>query len=109
MAAPIKTTTHHKSSMKIAVAFAHTDAVRILSEAGQPIPRIPAGCNTISQHFTTADGQPALVINQTGFAPTQADNEEECNGCMIAIALDADLTPETAAAGLEQWFKDFVK
>lgn len=56
--------------MKIAVALHHTDAARILSEAGQPIPRIPAGCNTISQHFTTADGLPALVVNQTGFAPT---------------------------------------
>jgi hypothetical protein len=95
--------------MKIGLITRHAEAASILRGAGVSVPTIPAGCNTISQHFLTAEGQPALVINQTGFAPTQADNEEECNGCMIAIALDADLTPEAAAAGLEQWFEDFLK
>ena len=93
--------------MKIAVALAHTDAARILSEAGQPIPLIPAGCNTISQHFVTADGLPALVVNQTGFAPTQSDNEEECNGCAVAIVLDPVPQAEAIAA-LEQWLQTIL-
>lgn len=94
--------------MKIAVAIHHADAARILHDAGVPIPRIPTGCNTTSQHFTTADGQPALVVNQTGFAPTQADNEEECNGCAVAIVLDPVPQAE-AIATLEQWLETMLK
>lgn len=101
------TTTHHKSSMKIAVTLTHTDAARILFEAGQPIPRIPAGCNTISRHFVTADGLPALVVNQTGFTPTQSDNEEECNGCAVAIVLDP-VPQSEAVAALEQWLQSML-
>jgi hypothetical protein len=93
--------------MKIGVTITHAEAARILTDAGVPVPRIPAGFNTISQHFTTAEGQPALVINQTGFAPTQADNEEECNGCTVAIVIDAAPQAEAVAA-LEQWLKTIL-
>ena len=93
--------------MKIAVIIHHAEAARILTDAGVPVPRIPAGCNTISQHFTTAEGQPALVINQTGFAATQADNEEECNGCSVAIVLDPVPQSEVVAA-LEQWLQTIL-
>ena len=95
--------------MKIAIITRHNEAASILRDAGVSIPKIPAGCNTISQHFKTAEGQPALVINQTGFAPLQSDNEEECNGCLVAIALNAHLSPEAAAAGLDLWLEEFLK
>lgn len=93
--------------MKIAVTIHHAEAARILTDAGVPVPRIPKGCNTISQHFVTAEGQPALVINQTGFAATQADNEEECNGCTVAIVLDP-VTESEAVATLEQWLQTIL-
>ena len=93
--------------MQIAVITHHAEAAHILQDAGVPVPRIPAGCNTISQHFRTAAGQPALVINQTGFTPTQADNEEECNGCTIAIVLDA-VSAAKAHAALDQWLQSML-
>ena len=93
--------------MKIAVTLHHTEAARILTDAGVSVPRIPTGSNTISQHFTTADGQPAIVINQTGFTPTQADNEEECNGCTVAIVLDP-VPQSQAIAALDQWLQTIL-
>lgn len=93
--------------MKIAVTLHHNEAVSILRDAGAAVPRIPTGCNTISQHFTTAEGLPALVVNQTGFAPTQADNEEECNGCSVAIVLDP-VPQSEAVAALEQWLQTII-
>jgi hypothetical protein len=93
--------------MKIAVTIHHAEAARILTDAGVPVPRIPTGCNTISHHFTTADGLAAVVINQTSFAPTQADNEEECNGCSVAIVLDP-VPQSEAVAALEQWLQTIL-
>lgn len=38
--------------MQIAVITHHAEAARILQDAGVPVPRILAGCNTISQHLS---------------------------------------------------------
>lgn len=88
--------------MIIAVTLDHATALAAYTAAGHPYPTIPAGCNTVWHPFTTTEGQPAVVVNQRGFAPEAGDNEEQVNGCLLAVAIDAPDTPATRAA-LAQW------
>ena len=67
----------------------HADVVEMLTEAGYALPGIPAGFNTVSIYFTTADKLQAMAMNQTGFVPVQSDNEREINGCTVVVCLDA--------------------
>lgn len=71
--------------MKIAALINHRQVLALLTENSLAAPTIPAGCNTYYQPVTLADGRHAVVINQRGFTPTAADNEEECNGLSIFI------------------------
>ena len=88
--------------MQIIVTLNHNKSLAAYTAAGHSFPKIPQGKNTIWHHFTTPDGQPAVIVNQTCFAPTAHDNEEEVNGCTLAIAQDAP-THAAAQAELERW------
>jgi len=80
---------------RVIVISDHAAAVLILAAAGQTVPAIPPGCNTVMQHFTTAGGVRALAVNQTGFHRTLDDDEGEVNGCTI-FSMSASLgsTPD---------------
>lgn len=94
--------------MRIAVALDHRQALGAYRAAGGAFPAIPDGANTAWAHFTTADGLPAVIVNQRGFAPTAEDDEEELNGCSLAIALDAP-DEATARATIEDWVKGILE
>lgn len=75
--------------MAVRVILDHATACRMIREAGHEPPRIPAGCNTCTMLLRLRSGEPALAINQTGWAPIATDNEHEVNGCLLLILLDA--------------------
>lgn len=69
----------------------------VLTAAGHPLPRIPEGSNTATLPFTTADGRPAIAVNQIGFARTAADDEQEVNGLAVLICMDDPAPPDAPA------------
>lgn len=71
--------------MKLETHLDHAAALNIYTDAGYPFPRIPPPANTVYHHFEV-DGDPAVIINQTGFQRLPTDNEEEVNGCIVIIA-----------------------
>lgn len=93
--------------MKIGIELDHAAAAGILTDAGVAVPRIPPGKNTVLLHFSTAAGQPALAINQTGFSRVLADNEEQINGLSVAIVLD-DTPAPAARAALDDWAESLL-
>ena len=94
--------------MQIGIIIDHKEALSVYQAAGHSYPTIPANSNTYHAHFTTADGNPALIVNQRGFAPTASDNEEQVNGCSVAIAIDPP-DPDTARATLNQWLHQILQ
>jgi hypothetical protein len=77
--------------MKCGVEIDHRKAIamyRAVKGSGA-YPRIPEGCNTNWEHFTTVEGQPAIIINQRGFERRPTDGHEQINGCSVVVALDA--------------------
>ncbi len=94
--------------MKIGVNITHAEALAAYTAAGHAFPTIPAGKNTIWHHFTTVDGLPAVILNQRGMTPEATDNEQEVNGCLLAIALEAP-TPEAGQQALEGWVQDMLE
>lgn len=95
-------------TLKIGVTCDHAAALAAYTAAGHTYPEIPAGRNTVWHHFVTADGHPAAIINQRGFAPQASDNEEQCNGCTLAVALDAADNPTTRAS-LDRWITQMLE
>ena len=92
--------------MKIAALTQHRQVLAFLTENNLTAPVIPAGCNTFYQPLTLTDGRHAVVINQRGFSPTAADNEEECNGLTLFI-LDESPT-EQGRTALLRWVENFI-
>jgi len=88
--------------MKIGLELDHDKALAAYQAAGHPFPAIPAGCNTFYRHFTSVDGDHAVIINQRGGVPLASDNEEQINGCSLAVAIDPP-DAATARATLEKW------
>jgi hypothetical protein len=72
--------------MNISALLQHRQVLAFLAEHGLDTPAIPPGCNTIWKPLTLPDGRHAVVINQSGFTPSSADNEEEVNGLLLFIA-----------------------
>jgi hypothetical protein len=91
--------------MKIAALLQHRQVLAFLTENKLEAPAIPPGCNTIWQDLTLPDGRHAIVINQSGFTPTAADNEEEVNGLLLFIA-DEPPTPAIRDE-LHRWVENF--
>jgi hypothetical protein len=85
--------------------LSHSDADRVLAEAGWKIPEIPKGCNTVTFYFQTKEGLQALAVNQSGFAPTANDNENQVNGCMVVVCLDRGLDLIDARAILKKFIE----
>lgn len=79
--------------MKLAAILIHRQVLAFLAENSLEPPTIPPGCNSVWRDITLADGRHAVVLNQTGFSPEAADNEEECNGLSLFI-LDEPPTPQ---------------
>ena len=97
--------------MQIGVEIDHRKAIAIYREAtGDPraYPRIPDGCNTFWRHFHTADGLPAVIINQRGHARLPTDGDAELSGCSVAIALDAS-NEEEAIDALDAWLREMLQ
>ena len=97
----------HKVSFQghaIMTVLDHATAADILAVAKHPLPLIPAGCNTILSPFTTAAGQRALAINQTGFNPVAADNERQTNGLTVLI-LNEPMAQTDADTLLEAFYE----
>jgi hypothetical protein len=90
--------------MLIGVEIEHRKAIAIYRAAGYTYPKIPEGCNTYWEHFTTAEGMSAIVINQRGFARRPEDGGEEVCGCSVAVALDA-ADAGAARAALDAWVR----
>lgn len=81
--------------VKLGVILDSANAEQAWREAtGEPLPEIPAGCNTYTREFT-ADGHPALLAIQRGFA--EDDPRGECNGPMVVVAEDGDAEDGIAA------------
>lgn len=94
---------------KINVNLDHAAAAAEYAAAtGEDWPRIPPGKNTVWRHFVTRSGQHAIIINQRGFAPEATDNEQQVNGCSIAVLLD-DVPAAAARAALEEWVKEILE
>jgi hypothetical protein len=89
-------------TIKIGVCLKHDDALKCYQDTGAGYPTIPPGKNTVWHHFKTMEGKHAVIINQRGFKRFVADNEEEVNGCTVAIVLD-DVPETKARAMLEKW------
>lgn len=66
-----------------------SDVLSILASEGQPIPLIPAGCNTNSELFTLRTGERALCVIQRGFSPVASDDEREVNGAILLVLADS--------------------
>jgi hypothetical protein len=96
------------STIKIGVCLDHAQAFKLYTDTGAEYSVIPRGKNTVWLHFTTTDGKPAVIINQRGFAPHASDNEEEINGCSVAIVLD-DAPEDEAWNALEKWVKKLLE
>jgi hypothetical protein len=76
--------------MKIGVTLKSSEALDIYQAAtGKRPPETPAGCNTCTTEFVTADGLPAVIVRQSGFKRVETDPLEEVNGLMAIVALDA--------------------
>lgn len=90
--------------MKIAALLNHRQVLAFLAENGLEAPTIPEGCNTFYRDITLPDGRHAILLNQAGFTPTAADNEEECNGLSLFIA-DEPPTPAIKAT-LWTWMEE---
>lgn len=94
---------------KIGAVLEHADAAAAYRAAtGKDFPRIPSGKNTVWVHFTTCEGRPAVIVNQRGFAATAGDDEQECNGCSLAIMLD-DVPEQEARRVLESWILETLE
>jgi hypothetical protein len=76
------------AEIKIAAILDHDQALWLYRQAGHDYPTIPKGCNTFTHHFTTAEGHPAVIINQTGFTRELTDNEQQVNGCTVYMVED---------------------
>lgn len=78
--------------IRIGTIINSTEALDMYRDAvGDPLawpPPIPDGCNTFWSRFTTADGRPAIIIQQRGFKRRRG--EGEVNGFSVVIALDMD-------------------
>lgn len=90
--------------MKIAALLQHRKVLDFLAENNLQAPAIPLDANTVWRDLTLADGRHAVVLNQKGFNPTAADDEEECNGLSLYI-LDEPPTAE-GKRELLQWMED---
>jgi hypothetical protein len=94
--------------MNVAVILDHAQALAAYQEAGHPFPAIPPGKNTVWHNFTMPEGRAAVIVNQRGFASMARDNDEQVNGCTLAIAMDEpDLN--VARAALEAWVRDVLE
>lgn len=82
----------------------HASALDLLRVAGEIPPPMPAGCNTVLHSFTTAGGQRALAIGQTGFQPVRDDDERQVNGWSVLI-LQATPIPDDADAVLDSFYQ----
>lgn len=80
----------------------HKQALKIYRDTGAGYPAIPPGANTIWHHFKIEAGNHCVIINQRGFAPAAIDNEEQVNGCAVAMVLD-DVPDDVAREALEKW------
>ena len=81
--------------IKISAILDHDKVAAKLVELGEPPLPIPPGSNTAWRELTF-EGHPAVVVNQTGFAPRLDDNEEPVNGYSFLWVEDPDV-PEAAA------------
>jgi hypothetical protein len=90
--------------LKIGINLDHAESLAAYQAAGHGYPAIPTGKNSVWYHFTTTDGRCAVILNQTGFAPQASDNEEQINGCMLAVMLDSVPDP-IARQSLEDWIR----
>lgn len=96
--------------MQIGITIEHRKAIAMYREAlGDPraYPRIPQGCNTYWEHFTTVDGYQALIINQRAHARMPSDGDEELNGCSVAVAVD-EPNAEQAKSMLDAWVRQML-
>lgn len=87
------------------VVLDHATAVDIMAMAGVK-PYIPEGCNTMHHRFRDSNANACAAINQRGFAPEQADNEQQVNGCMVIIVEHSANMPNAAA---EQLLDNLIK
>lgn len=88
--------------MKIGVETDHHKSLGAYIAAGHEFPAIPQGANTVWHHFKTVEGLNAVIINQRGFTPLAGDDEQQVNGCAIAVAIDPP-DDATARVTLERW------
>lgn len=78
---------------RVGVIIDQPEAERVLRDAGHIPPSIPEGANTAELWFRTAEGRPALAINQTGFDRTAGD-AGPINGCTVFVLTHGDLSDE---------------
>ena len=94
---------------EIRITLDHVAAAEEYTAAtGEEWPRIPKGKNTVWKHFTTRAGKHAVIVNQRGFEPAAEDNEQQVNGCSLAVLLD-DVPAAAARAALEEWVKEILE
>lgn len=97
-----------RESVRIGVVMEHKKALAIYTDAGNPYPYLPEGKDTLIVPFVTTDGQHAVIVNQGGFTPEAADNEDEVNGCLVAVVLD-DVPEAVAKNALEKWISEMME
>ncbi len=97
-----------RKTVKISIELDHSKALAAYTAAGNAYPTIPQGKNTVWHHFETTDGRQAVIINQRGFVPAAIDNEEQVNGCGLAVVIDDDIDPLTARKSLDQWVQEIL-
>jgi hypothetical protein len=97
--------------IKVGICLEHADALKMFQESGREFPVIPEGKNTLVVHFITKDGKYAVLVNQRGFQPIAADNEEEVNGCMVAVILEEmeEIDEVSARSTLDQWVRGVLE
>lgn len=91
--------------MKFGISTNHEESLAAYRAAGFSFPTIPKGKNTVWYHFTTAEGRPAVIVNQSGFAQMAGDDENPVNGCSLVVVLD-EVDPKTARPALERWLDE---
>ena len=96
-------------TIKIVVCLEHAPALKLYQmHTGREYPDIPPGQNTLIAHFKV-EGRCAVLINQRGFMPQATDNEQEINGCCVAIAAEDDISDDEARAALDRWAKGILE
>lgn len=96
-------------TIKIVICLEHAPALKLYQvNTGREYPAVPSGQNTLIAHFKV-EGRCAVLINQRGFDPQVADNEQEVNGCCVAIVAEDDISDDDARVALDRWVRGMLE